>query len=163
MDFSIILTTINENKSLYILKAGLISFIGAVAFGFIVTSTFDFSSHYTSDFSGDPFSIIDFFGYVIFAPLVETAMMIPIIKLIRCVTVKFWAIVLLSAVVWSCLHSLLIPVWGIFTFIGFVIFSIAYLTWEKRSTKYAFWITVSIHSLHNLLACTMGMLAVLVS
>jgi hypothetical protein len=159
MDICISLNKSTENKAVYIVKAALVSFISTFIFALIVIQLFDFSSYYDTEGSDEAWRLIDFFGFVIFAPLAETLLMLPIFKLIKHFTINFWATVFINALAWSCLHSLSMPVWGIFTFIPFVIFSVAFLTWETHSKKYAFCITACIHALHNLLAGMLGLLA----
>ncbi|WP_372771404.1 hypothetical protein [Pseudoalteromonas sp.] len=153
------LLTQSENKAVYIIKAALVSFISALTVALIVTQLFDFSSYYDTEESDEAWQLIDFLGFVIFSPLAETLLMFPIFKLIKRFTIGFWAIVFINALVWSCLHSLAMPIWGIFTFIPFVIFSVAFLTWETHSKKHAFCITACIHGLHNLLASMLVILA----
>lgn len=152
------LTITNENKLIYILKAGFLCFFISIVFGFAINNIFDFSLNLDSDIDGSPLSFVDFLGYVIIAPVIETLLMRPIIKLIKCFTVRFWGVIICSAVIWSCLHSLLIPTWGLFIFTSFIIFSTVYLRWEKYSTQAAFSVTASIHALHNFLACMMVIL-----
>lgn len=159
MDLYLFLTKSNGSKAVYIIKAALISFISALSVALIVTQLFDFSSYYDTDESDEAWRLIDFFGFVIFAPLAETLLMIPILKIIKRFTNNFWTIVFINALVWSCLHSLSMPVWGIFTFFPFVVFTVAFLTWETHSKRFAFCITACIHGLQNLLAGMLGLLA----
>jgi hypothetical protein len=55
-----------------------------------------------------------------------------------------------TAVACAGLHSLARPLWGIEIFWSFVIFSLCYTAWEKKSLLQAFWMTAILHALHNL-------------
>jgi hypothetical protein len=64
----------------------------------------------------------------------------------------------ISALICAGLHSLARPLWGLEVFWGFLIFSLCYLAWEKKSPLQAFWMTAILHALHNLVP-TLGLLA----
>jgi len=55
-----------------------------------------------------------------------------------------------AALVCAGLHSLRAPWWGLEVFWSFVIFALCYLAWERKSVLQAFWMTVILHALHNL-------------
>jgi hypothetical protein len=86
----------------------------------------------------------------VFAPLVETFGMAVIFwvlrRLLTCPKLAPWV----TALVCAGLHSLARPLWGLEVFWGFVIFSLCYLAWEKKSPLQAFCMTAILHALHNL-------------
>lgn len=127
--------------------------------GIILLQAFELSETVTEAFSDEgSLSVIDFMGYVIFAPVVETLIMIPILKILRLMTSNAKAVILCSAVIWSLLHSLIYVYWGLFTLVGFLVFCRVYLNWEQVSKRDAFWMTAGTHSIHNLFACSLGVL-----
>jgi hypothetical protein len=95
---------------------------------------------------------VRFFGTVIFSPAIETLLMIPLFGLLRGITKNQLALVFLSALVWALLHSILIPIWGLGVFWGFVVLSSSYLAWSDKSPKLAYWVTFALHALNNLTA-----------
>jgi len=60
-------------------------------------------------------------------------------------------IAIVSALLWACLHSLMLPTWGLVVFWPFVVFSCAYITWRQKSWLKAIWAAFCIHALQNLL------------
>src|SRR6266705_301091 len=92
-----------------------------------------------------------FFGLGVRAPLVETFAMAVIIWVLRRIVRRTEYLPLVTALICAGLHSLAKPLWGIEIFWSFVIFSLCYVTWEKKSVLQAFWLTAILHALHNLL------------
>lgn len=87
----------------------------------------------------------------VFSPLVETFGLVVIIWLVRLVTKRTAYLPLITALICAGLHSLAKPYWGLEIFWAFLIFAQCYVTWEKKSLLQAFWLTVILHALHNLL------------
>ncbi|HLP25454.1 MAG TPA: hypothetical protein VK477_07245, partial [Acidobacteriota bacterium] len=56
----------------------------------------------------------------------------------------------LSVIVWALLHSTSHRLWGVGIAWPFLLFSVCYLNWEKRSRSHAFLMTAAFHGLHNL-------------
>jgi hypothetical protein len=90
----------------------------------------------------------------VFAPAIETLLMIPIFTFIRCGVSSPRAVAAYSALLWAGLHSLIWPYWGLSVLFPFFVFSTCFLAWEKRSRWHAVAITFFVHSLHNLLPAT---------
>lgn len=84
-------------------------------------------------------------------PAIETLLMGLIFFLLRRVMHQTVPLVMASTLCWVVLHSLGAPAHGLGIFWPFLIFSICYLSWEKRSWKHAFGMTWLLHALHNLL------------
>ncbi len=91
-----------------------------------------------------------FFGLCIRAPLIETFAMAVIIWVLRRLVKRTEYIPWITALICAGAHSLAKPLWGIEIFWSFVIFSLCYTAWEKKSVLQAFWMTVVLHALHNL-------------
>lgn len=94
----------------------------------------------------------------VFAPIVETFGMVILFWILRRFVRQAALVPFAAALVCAGLHSLARPLWGIEVFWGFLIFSLCYLAWEKKSPLQAFWLTAILHSLHNLLP-TLGLVA----
>jgi len=91
----------------------------------------------------------DVLGSLIFAPLIESLMVVGIFELVRRARAPEWAQVITSALFISELH-----VWGwwphaIIVLPSFLIQSTSYLYWRRASWKEAFWVLVSIHAVNN--------------
>ena len=90
------------------------------------------------------------FGACVFAPVVETLLMILLFGLLRLMTQRLSILVPISALVWAGLHSLTAPAWGLGVLWPFFLFSLCYLRWETRSRAHGFGMTAALHALHNL-------------
>ncbi|MDI1248936.1 MAG: hypothetical protein PSV13_08750 [Lacunisphaera sp.] len=91
-----------------------------------------------------------FFGLCVRAPILETAAMGVIIWVLRRFMTRTEYVPWVTALICAGLHSLAKPLWGIEIFWSFVIFSLCYVTWEKKSLAQAFGLTAILHALHNL-------------
>lgn len=91
-----------------------------------------------------------FLGLCIVSPLVETLGMGVIIWILRRLMARTEYVPLVTAFACAGLHSLAKPLWGVEIFWSFVIFSLCYTAWEKKSLLHAFWMTAILHALHNL-------------
>lgn len=85
----------------------------------------------------------------VFSPLIETLGMMLVFFILRRFVQQIAYVAMLSAAIWAVIHSLGAPAWGLAVFWPFLIFSICYLTWEVKSKRHAFWMTASLHALHN--------------
>ncbi len=86
----------------------------------------------------------------VFAPLVETFGLAVIISVLRRMRTRPELVPWATALVCAGLHSLARPLWGLEVLWGFLIFTLCYVAWAKKSPLHAFWMTVSLHALHNL-------------
>lgn len=136
-----------QAKPLYVLKAWLLAFIPSVALSALVSSVAPGAEQ--PQFGPPGWMLV--FLLVIFAPAVETALMIPPVMLLK----RFFgptAAVLGSALLWGILHSLAAPIWGLIVWWPFLIFSTALIVWSRRSLVTAYLIVFSTHALQNLVA-----------
>jgi hypothetical protein len=141
-----------QEKVRYIIKWYLIALLSSITVASIIFMLFQPEPKE----SVESHVLIEFFGVVIFAPVVETLLMIPILGGIGVFTKNAPLTVLISALVWAIGHSLIWPPWGVVVFIPFLVFSHAFLQWKRESTKSAFIVVVSIHALINLTAFVGG-------
>ncbi len=98
-------------------------------------------------FPGDPWTV--FFAVVVFAPVVETLIMAAALELLLRLVPVGWAVAL-STLGWAVAHSLAAPVWGLVIWWPFLIFSLLYVAWRKRSIAGAIGIVAAVHALNNL-------------
>lgn len=85
------------------------------------------------------------------APLLETAGLAVIIWILQRLVKRTAYVPLAAALVCAALHSLAKPLWGIEIFWAFLIFSLCYVTWARKSFWHALGLTALLHALHNLL------------
>lgn len=89
------------------------------------------------------------FLLVVFAPVVETLIMGTVLLILERIA-GFLPAVLLSSAGWGIAHSLQAPAWGLVIWWPFLIFSVVFLTWRRRSLAAAFALPMIIHGLQNL-------------
>jgi hypothetical protein len=140
----------------YIFRMALISFIPSILLAILVSALLAVSglsnetagpSFENGDFGTLP--VLAFILVVIVSPFIETLFLsFGIWFLSRFVKAKV-AVVVISAFVWSCFHSLMFPLWGLVVFWPFVVFSCAYITWRQTSWIKAFWAAFCIHAIQN--------------
>ena len=102
----------------------------------------------TPIFDGNPQMV--FFLVTIFAPVIETLIMAALLELLLRFIPPAPAVAL-SAIGWGIAHSLQAPTWGLVIWWPFLIFSILYVTWRKRSKLAAMGIVAAVHALNNLI------------
>ncbi len=93
----------------------------------------------------------DVLALLVFAPVIESLMLVGVFELLRRVHTPEWIQVLTSALFISELH---VWPWWPHAFIvlpSFLIQSASYLYWRRMSWKDAFWVLVSIHALNNVI------------
>lgn len=102
--------------------------------------------------TGNGFSIKDFFGVVVFAPVAETLILSLFIKIISLFSIKKVTTCCVSAMVFASLHGIN----GIYTFFGplilFFSFSYSFILWRAHSYRYAYISACIPHILNNLSA-----------
>ena len=89
------------------------------------------------------------FLLVVFAPVIETLIMGAVLLLLDRIA-GFVPAVLLSSLGWGIAHSLQAPAWGLVIWWPFLIFSITFLVWRRRSLAVAFGMPMLVHALQNL-------------
>ena len=94
----------------------------------------------------------DFFGSVVFAPIVETLVLALLLRILSALTPRKILVVSASALLWGCLHASL----GVLAFFGtawsFFVFSFTFLVWRKKSFLDAFIAAAAPHALVNFTA-----------
>jgi len=93
----------------------------------------------------------DILSALVFAPLVESLIIVGVFELVRRVRAPNWIQVVTSALFISELHVW--PWWprAFIVLPAFLIQSTSYLYWRRSSWKQAYWVLVCIHSLNNVI------------
>jgi membrane protease YdiL (CAAX protease family) len=102
--------------------------------------------------------IVVLIGVAVLSPLVESLIMGGFIDLLT-KWLRAWQAVLVSAVIWGVLHSLMTPTWGLAIWWPFLIFSTIFITWRARGFWTAVLMAAIVHGLQNLfpaIAIVMG-------
>lgn len=137
-----------QNKFAYLGKALLLDLPVCLAVAVVIGLL---SSEPGPDFSKyGPAELLFLLG--VFAPLIETGMMMLIFGVLRWFTKREPILIALSVVIWALLHSASHPLWGAGIAWPFLLFSVCYLNWGKRSRSQAYLMTAAFHGLHNLFA-----------
>ena len=82
-------------------------------------------------------------------PLIETALMWPILLVIARFNLSMVRTALVSALVWALIHSWTAFTWGGSIFWPFFVFSYCFLEWRKLSLPKALGVTCLLHMCHN--------------
>ncbi|MEY2487337.1 MAG: hypothetical protein QOH39_2985 [Verrucomicrobiota bacterium] len=88
---------------------------------------------------------------LLFAPIVESLILIGTIELFRRLRAPAWTQVAYAALVMGFLHSVSWQPWGFIVAPAFAIQALAYLIWRSESRKVGFAIVACIHALLNLM------------
>ena len=90
---------------------------------------------------------LDWFPALVFNPIVESLMLVGMIRL--CAKKSYMLALIVPAVLLSALHSLQSPLWGVTVVTFFLIQSYAFLEMDKSGFAKALAVLVISHSLHN--------------
>jgi zinc transporter ZupT len=134
-----------QSTALYILKTWLLVFGGSIILAGMVQ--FVVPAAQMPEFAGEGLWL--YFLLVVFAPILETLLMLPPLLILNRLFGPAPAIAG-SAVLWGVLHSLAAPTWGLVAWWPFFIFSAILLIWrEQRSLSAGVLVVVVIHALQN--------------
>ena len=143
---------------LYVVRAALLSAVPSFAIAAALFFVLPEAVLAQADAIADPGPsnlLVEAFGYVVFAPVVETAGMALLFVLLRWLHVPAWGQVAVQVVVWSVLHALIAPIWGVTVAWSFLVFSLVYLAQERRSGIHAFIATTLVHAVQNAVATSL--------
>ncbi len=149
------LTDIKQSEYIYILKAYATAMPVALTISLLTLLIFPNAENVDLDLA----TLSDFVFVVFVAPMLETLAMIPILALIKIFIKKTVWIALVSALIWASFHSASVPKWGLVVFFSFFIFSISFLSWEKKSITKAIFVTFGIHASINATAFIVSFVA----
>lgn len=103
-------------------------------------------------------SVSSFLGVVIFAPIVETLVLIGGIKILGSISSRPVVVAMMSALAWGFFHGIFGALWFFGTVWSFFVLSCAYLAWRDRSLRAGFIAASVPHALVNLTAMCMLLL-----
>ncbi|NRA29879.1 MAG: hypothetical protein HRU11_06405 [Parvularculaceae bacterium] len=89
------------------------------------------------------------FGFVVFAPLAETLVMTAVFAIFAIMRIPLTLRIPLTAGIAGALHALIALPWAATTTWLFFIFSVVYITQQRRSESRAFAMTTGVHALNN--------------
>lgn len=138
---------------LYILKVYALALVLGLSIAFLIDYLFPNAESPVFELN-----IFTFLSVVLIAPVLETLIMIPIIALVRKVTSNVLYVSIISALTWSLMHSLIVPLWGIGVFALFFLMSMAYQYWDSHSRTRALLVVTMIHALNNASVFLIGVL-----
>lgn len=131
-------------RSHYILKGWLLTLLPSLVLAGIVGTIF-------GEAQGPEFGqpgLLLLFALVVFAPVVETLIMVPPLLLLNRLFGPTPAAIL-SALGWAIAHSLQATLWGLIIWWPFFVFSSILLVWRRRSLATGMALVMAIHAMQN--------------
>ena len=133
-----------QPRLLYVLKAWAVSLAGSVLLSLVISGLSETPP--SPEFPQEGGSLL--FWLVLFAPIVETFIMVPPLLVLDRLVGPLWAIAG-SALGWGIVHSLAEPGWGLVIWWPFTIFSTVLLVWRPHGLAKAILMVITIHALQN--------------
>jgi hypothetical protein len=134
----------SQPKTAYVLKAWLLTLLPSMALAAAAAALFP-------DVQGPEFGppgLLLLFLLVVFAPVLETLIMLPPLLLLNRLFGPADAAIL-SALGWGIAHSLQAPAWGLIIWWPFFVFSSILLAWREKSLITGIMLVVLIHAMQN--------------
>ena len=144
----------SHSRPLYVLKAWLLALVPSMILAGLVTALAADAPR--PNFGGT--GMVPALLVVLFAPVVETFLMVPPLLLFNRYLGPTPA-VLLSSALWGALHSSQVPLWGLIIWWPFLLFSVILLVWRERSLATAMLLVIGVHALQNSLGAAALLLA----
>jgi hypothetical protein len=94
--------------------------------------------------------IIDGITALIVAPLLESAILVPMMVIAEKIVNGRIASSVLCASIWAALHGMIVPLQAVVAFWAFLIFSLTLLHWRERLPNSYYWVLVLTHFFANL-------------
>ena len=133
-----------QPKTFYVLKTWLLTFIPSIVLGAVITGLAPAAP--MPEFGGTGLAV--YLLLILFAPVVETFIMVPPLLLLNRLFGETAAVVG-SALLWGLLHSWAVPIWGLIVWWPFLIFSTIILAWRRISLATGMVLTIAVHALQN--------------
>lgn len=134
----------NQPEVAYVVKAWLLTLLPSMVIAGLVATAFKDAP--SPDFGGT--GPVVFAMLVLFAPVVETFLMVPPILILN----RFFGpmpAVIGSALLWAGLHSSAVPTWGLVIWWPFLIFSTIIVVWRERDLAKAMVLVIAVHAMQN--------------
>jgi len=138
-------TSLHNNAFTKVAEGAVVAFMPAAILGWIV-----FGSGIAKPLA--PREAWHFFlvDVLLLAPLFETALMFPVLGLLRKLGLANTHAAVASALFWAGLHAIKFPAQGLMVAWPFYVFSQSILRWDPINRNKAFLMTSAMHSLFNL-------------
>lgn len=137
---------------LYVLKAWPLALLPSLALGILFGRLFPGLPR--PDFPTEIGLPTLLFLLVLFSPVVETLILLPIVLVLQRLFGSGVAVVA-AALLWALAHSLQAAAWGLVVWWPFLIMSIALLAWRGRGLARSVGVVVAIHALQNAAAAAL--------
>lgn len=123
----------------YVVAAGVFAFFGSLIIisGVFATNEI-FSLNLIPDNNDASVLLIDVFGYIVLAPIIETFLIVLMVAGMKHLKMSHLMICIISALIWGGLHAIIAPMNFFGTIFSFFIFTHSYMIWQKHSFKYAY-------------------------
>ena len=134
----------------YCACAALVALTGSAAL-FGLAAFLNHLCHFTAPFHGPEGrpGAGTVFGAILFAPVVETALLIGLLKLLVRCGLSETAAVTVSAIIWGLLHGTQHPLRFFGTVWSFAVFGYGYFSWHRRQPRRGFAAASVPHALLN--------------
>ena len=136
-------------KTYCLLAAAIALFGSLILIGFFLLWNNAFSVFPSMAMFPEQPTIATIFGNLVFAPIVETALMIALLELLVRVRLSKLASIGLSALLWGFLHGTLSPMRFAGSIWSFFVFGYSYFLWSRRDRKSGFWAASLPHTIVN--------------
>jgi hypothetical protein len=97
-------------------------------------------------------NIGEFIGMVIVTPVIETLVLIALMKVLRILQLKYTFRILVSSLLWGAAHGLVAPLWFFAPAWSFAIYSHLYESWYRESLSRGYAAALVPHVLTNAIA-----------
>ena len=141
---------LSHPKVRYVLKTWLLTLLPSLALAGIVSMIVGEAEG--PDFGRPTWLLL--FALVVFAPVVETLIMVPPLLVLNRLFGPTPAVIL-SAAGWGVAHSLEAPVWGLIIWWPFFVFSAILLIWRRKSLMTGMLLVMAIHAMQNLVPASL--------
>lgn len=132
----------------YVFGTAAIAAAGSIT---LVSLALIFSGHLGSEVDGPDISVgvLHFLGIVVFSPVVETAILLLVLRRVRLAGAGPGLAAAIAGLLWGGLHGLVFPMWFFGTVWSFFVFACAASAWQGKSQAHAFWAAALPHALIN--------------
>ena len=128
----------------------MLAILPASGAGFIVYLIYDTFDWKASN-RNETIDVYLLFGSIVFAPVVETALMFPLIRFIQSFSNNKLIISCISGLIWGVFHVIVKGWIAILTSWPFFVFTLLLLAWKPISNRMAYVHVVTCHVLYNTL------------
>ncbi len=147
------LTESKSSVTSYVLKAAALSFLSALVISLLLRLVLGSSKTENAPLAQSVITLGPYLALILMAlaaPLIETLFLGCVITLMKWKRASFWMTVFIASFLAAIVHSLASLAWGVAIFFPFMIFSIAFSVWGRERWLKGYFVSATIHALHNL-------------